>query len=235
MSLPPLPARPPTTSIPTFSPPHYDDPLAAPRPHRVDPSLSANIARDLDNTMQAQAGLAPGFINPNPSSLRTPSPNPPQGEWSPWAPAVTAARTPSPMPPVRLPSPPRDGALTVPLPAVAALTAALPTVTSPAHDPALQLAWARDVLFLVDRTPSLASSPLALAAAPADPVSGEHDKPERRAPDAHARGGVPARHVRQRGDVPEYPPRQPAGRVPRLRGGRESGPRAGVVSAGAGL
>ncbi|KAJ7735567.1 hypothetical protein B0H14DRAFT_3898673 [Mycena olivaceomarginata] len=70
------------------------------------------------------------------------------------------------MPPVRLPSPPRDGALTVPLPAVAALTAALPTVTSPAHDPALQLAWARDVLFLVDRTPSLSSSPLALAAAP---------------------------------------------------------------------
>ncbi|KAJ7735575.1 hypothetical protein B0H14DRAFT_3898674, partial [Mycena olivaceomarginata] len=166
MSLPPLPSRPPTTSIPTFSPPHYDDPLAAPRPHRVDPSLSANIARDLDNTMQAQSGLAPGFINPNPSSLRTPSPNPPQGEWSPWAPAVTAARTPSPMPPVRLPSPPRDGALTVPLPAVAALTAALPTVTSPAHDPALQLAWARDVLFLVDRTPSLSSSPLALAAAP---------------------------------------------------------------------
>ncbi|KAJ7803532.1 hypothetical protein B0H14DRAFT_2527765 [Mycena olivaceomarginata] len=167
MSLPPLPPRPPTTSIPTFSPPHYDDPLAAPRPHRVDPSLSANVNRP--RSRQHHAGTVrprPGFINPNPSSLRTPSPNPPQGEWSPWAPAVTAARTPSPMPPVRLPSPPRDGALTVPLPAVAALTAALPTVTSPAHDPALQLAWARDVLFLVDRTPSLSSSPLALAAAP---------------------------------------------------------------------
>ncbi|KAJ7826844.1 hypothetical protein B0H13DRAFT_2120471, partial [Mycena leptocephala] len=108
-----------------------------------------------------------------PGAARTPSPlPPPQGaDWSPWAPAAhqqhqQQARTPSPMPPARLPSPPRDGSLTVPLPSVSALTAALATVTAPSHDPALQLAWARDVLFLVDRTPALASSPLALAAAP---------------------------------------------------------------------
>ncbi|KAF7350374.1 hypothetical protein MVEN_01342100 [Mycena venus] len=179
MSLPPVPPRPPTTqpqqqnsyqSAPAlaFSPPHFDDPLAAPRPHRVDPSLSANIARDLDNTMAQQ--LNPGFIQPNQN--RTPSPLPPPGgEWSPWAGVGTATpgpggRTPSPMPPARLPSPPRDGSLTVPLPSIPALTAALSTVTAPSHDPQLQLAWARDVLFLVDRTPSLSSSPLALAAAP---------------------------------------------------------------------
>ena len=40
------------------------------------------------------------------------------------------------------------------------------TVTSPSHDQQLQLAWARDVMFLVDRTPDLVSSPLALAAVP---------------------------------------------------------------------
>ncbi|KAF8189799.1 hypothetical protein K438DRAFT_1907217 [Mycena galopus ATCC 62051] len=190
MSLPPVPPRPQFTQTPSqqlggaqptqFSPPHFEDPLAAPRPHRVDPSLSANydepdadhtshqIARDLDTTMQQQQQPTPGFIQPNPNQLapggRMPTPAQPQGEWSPWAGA--AARTPSPMPPGRLPSPPRDGSLTVPLPAIAALTAAQPTVTSPSHDPALQLAWARDVLFLVDRTPSLSTSPLALAAVP---------------------------------------------------------------------
>ncbi|KAF7289865.1 hypothetical protein MIND_01360900 [Mycena indigotica] len=118
------------------------------------------MARDLDAT----------FMNPNPTRA-TPSPMPPpQGsDWSPWAPAAgihaVQARTPSPMPP-RLPSPPRDGSLTVPLPSISALTAAMSTVTSPNHDPQLQLAWARDVMFLVDRTPSLSTSPLALAAVP---------------------------------------------------------------------
>ncbi|KAJ7487861.1 hypothetical protein FB451DRAFT_728615 [Mycena latifolia] len=134
MSIPPVPLRPFSATPSHDSPPHFDNPLAAPRPHRVDPGLGANMARDLDSS------------------------------WSPWA---GSARSPSPMPPPpRLPSPPRDGQLTVPLPSIQALTAALPTVTSPSHDPALQLAWARDVLFLVDRTPSLSSSPLALAAVP---------------------------------------------------------------------
>ncbi|KAJ7735570.1 hypothetical protein B0H14DRAFT_3516820 [Mycena olivaceomarginata] len=54
-----------------------------------------------------------------------------------------------------------NGALTVPLPAVAALTAALPTVTSPSHGPGLQLACARDVIFLVDRTPTTSPSGVA--------------------------------------------------------------------------
>ncbi|KAJ6590719.1 hypothetical protein DFH09DRAFT_1274138 [Mycena vulgaris] len=123
-----------------------------------DTDSALQMARDLDNSS------ASAFIQPRPPSALPP----PQGaDWSPWAPAAAAAaaRTPSPMPP-RLPSPPRDGSLTVPLPSTAALTAALPTVTAPSHDPQLQLAWARDVLFLVDRTPSLSTSPLALAAAP---------------------------------------------------------------------
>lgn len=98
----------------------------------------------------------------------TPSPMPQGSDWSPWAPAGSLQaqpRTPSPMPP-RLPSPPRDGSLTVPLPSISALTAAMATVSSPNHDPQLQLAWARDVMFLVDRTPSLSTSPLAQAAVP---------------------------------------------------------------------
>ncbi|KAJ7770418.1 hypothetical protein B0H16DRAFT_211581 [Mycena metata] len=151
------------------SPPHFTDPLVAPRPHRVDPQLGVNMARDLDASMNSlsvtpapYAGGQPNPYNPNPSA-RTPSPLPPNGDWSPWAGAGAPARTPSPMPP-RLPSPPRDGTLTAPLPTQAALTAALPSIASTPPD--AQLAWARDVLFLVERTPSLTASPLAQAAVP---------------------------------------------------------------------
>ena len=44
--------------------------------------------------------------------------------------------------------------LTAPLPTIQSLTTALPTIQHPAHDPALKLAWARDVLLLIDRTQS---------------------------------------------------------------------------------
>ncbi|KAJ7895720.1 hypothetical protein B0H13DRAFT_2338792 [Mycena leptocephala] len=212
MSLPPVPPRPPTVVAPPNnntnnyeSPPHFDNPLVAPRPHRVDPQIAGwplllrtamscdcplllwgwcwddwqdtqdddddadnpfdtpQMARDLDNSMnqQQQAQLNPGSGSAfllQPGAARTPSPLPPPQ-------AATSAHT-VPDAPARLPSPPRDGSLTVPVPSVPALTAALATVTAPSHDPALQLAWARDVLFLVDRTPALATSPLALAAAP---------------------------------------------------------------------
>ncbi|KAJ7770433.1 hypothetical protein B0H16DRAFT_1774096 [Mycena metata] len=127
------------------------------------------MARDLDASMNSlsltpapYAGGQPNPYNPNPNA-RTPSPLPPNGDWSPWAGAGAPARTPSPMPP-RLPSPPRDGTLTAPLPTQAALTAALPSIASTPPD--AQLAWARDVLFLVERTPSLTASPLAQAAVP---------------------------------------------------------------------
>ncbi|KAJ6590721.1 hypothetical protein DFH09DRAFT_1358880 [Mycena vulgaris] len=171
MSLPPVPPRPysatPTPHLNFESPPHFQNPLAAPRPHHVDPSLDANSAMawlmrdcplllwgwcwdwdDTDSTLQ----MARDLDNSSASGA----------DWSPWAPAAAAAaaaaRTPSLMPP-RLPSPPRDGSLTVPLPSTAALTAALPTVTAPSHDPQLQLAWARDVLFLVDAPRPLHPTP----------------------------------------------------------------------------
>ncbi|KAJ7429517.1 hypothetical protein B0H11DRAFT_2212154, partial [Mycena galericulata] len=196
---PPVPPRPYFDSAPTIafdpyrdaeSAPHYADPLVAPRPHRVDPQIGANMARDLDNTLAsansnnyAYGQQQPGFIAPSANVNNNNNyPPPPGAQWNPWAPPGSAptpvpglgvnagafgGRTPSPMPiPMRLPSPPRDGSLTVPLPSLPALTAALPAVTGPAHDPALQLAWARDVLFLVDRTPELASGPLAQAAVP---------------------------------------------------------------------
>ncbi|KAJ7752451.1 HCP-like protein [Mycena maculata] len=261
MSGPPLPPRQPTAD-PGYnnysSPPHYADPLVAPRPHRVDPDIGANkwisdegderaftyamscdvplllwgwcwnwedeeeaqeptstyrvpfcpldkagkddradprpqMARDLDNTIPSSTYTTgngyyqqPALVNPQQQQGRAVSPLPPPGAaggWNAWAPlgaggAVsppqpyptpappsalnvlgTAQRAPSPLPPMpmRLPSPPRDGNLTVPLPSLPALLAALPTVTSPAHDPALQLAWARDVLFLVDRNPAAAN------------------------------------------------------------------------------
>ncbi|KAJ6464818.1 hypothetical protein DFH09DRAFT_1488281 [Mycena vulgaris] len=152
MSLPPVPPRPssatPTPHLTFESPPHFDNPLAAPRPHRVDPSLGANVSSSrftwpaISTTAQLQLSYNPAR-RPRHSRRRR---------------AQTGHRGPPP--------PPRDGSLTVPLPSTAALTAALPTVTAPSHDPQLQLAWARDVLFLINRTPSLSTSPLALAAAP---------------------------------------------------------------------
>lgn len=41
--------------------------------------------------------------------------------------------------------------LTAPLPTIPSLTSALPSIQNPSHDPALRIAWVRDVLFLVDR------------------------------------------------------------------------------------
>ncbi|KAL0959499.1 hypothetical protein HGRIS_011209 [Hohenbuehelia grisea] len=56
-------------------------------------------------------------------------------------------------PPPKAPSPPRPTSsapsLTAPLPTVPTLLQALSTVQQPSHDPALKIAWARDVLFLV--------------------------------------------------------------------------------------
>ncbi|KAJ7604261.1 hypothetical protein FB45DRAFT_957597 [Roridomyces roridus] len=178
MSIPPVPPRPysaaPQDPYSQPSPPHFTDPLVAPRPHRVDPSIGMNMARDLDNTLASTPPrTSSAMYYQQPQTLSPPMANQASPQWSPWAPApnpsLTPAppmgRTPSPMP-MRLPSPPRDGNLTVPLPSLSALQSALGTVTNPNHDPALQLAWARDVLFLVDRTPSLAASPLVAAAVP---------------------------------------------------------------------
>ncbi|KAF5335868.1 hypothetical protein D9757_015163 [Collybiopsis confluens] len=47
--------------------------------------------------------------------------------------------------------------LTAPLPTIPALTQAMPTIQNPQHDPALRVAWVRDVLFLVDKAHALAT------------------------------------------------------------------------------
>jgi hypothetical protein len=55
-------------------------------------------------------------------------------------------------PPSRAQSQTAVPSLTAPIPTIQSLSTALPTIQQPAHDPALKLAWARDVLLLVDRT-----------------------------------------------------------------------------------
>ncbi|KAI0031848.1 hypothetical protein K488DRAFT_51173 [Vararia minispora EC-137] len=94
----PVPPRPPPPPSSNSSRPHFEQPLAAPRPQRLDPELPANMARTLDEQMSPR-GPSPGpvygqRINPNPGfampipsfSDRGPSPlPPPQGsDWSPW-------------------------------------------------------------------------------------------------------------------------------------------------------
>ncbi|KAF8155435.1 hypothetical protein B0H34DRAFT_798623 [Crassisporium funariophilum] len=71
------------------SPPHFENPLIAPRPHRLDPSIPANMARSLDDQIyqqrqqpqHASVNYTPGFSVPAP-------PPPPQQQqqqqnWSP--------------------------------------------------------------------------------------------------------------------------------------------------------
>ena len=45
-----------------------------------------------------------------------------------------------------------------PLPTIATLSAALPSIQQPNHDPNLKITWCRDVLFLVDRLQKIAST-----------------------------------------------------------------------------
>ncbi|CAK5272640.1 unnamed protein product [Mycena citricolor] len=167
------PRSPSSASFPPVSPSYTST-----TKDKMNADASSQMARDLDaSTYVATASSSYNAPTLTPGSGRTPSPlPPPQGsDWSPWAGATgmglqqrpsTAASMSGPGMDFRLPTPPRDGTLTVALPSLSALNAALTTVTQPSHDPQLQLAWARDVMFLVDRTPTLASSPLALAAVP---------------------------------------------------------------------
>ncbi|KAF9458316.1 hypothetical protein BDZ94DRAFT_114754 [Collybia nuda] len=187
---PPLPPLPPDLRYDQHydSAPHFENPLAAPRPHRMDPSIPANMARTLDDQLDYRSNInfSPGFAIPAPAPARGPSPLPPPqgGNWSPWAPQVDPTYQPSPrtssygspqpdlaftspplpqppkhqnsLPPPQQPPPARDPtppapSLTAPIPTLAKLQGVLPTIQNPNHDPALRLAWARDVLFLVDK------------------------------------------------------------------------------------
>jgi TPR repeat protein len=58
-------------------------------------------------------------------------------------------------------SPPRPSvphSLTAPLPIISTLSAALPAIQNPTHDPNLKVTWCRDVLFLVNRHRQIAST-----------------------------------------------------------------------------
>lgn len=132
--------------------------------------------------------FSPGFAVPGPARGPSPLPPPQGSNWSPWAPAEPAYNPPqhrqstysSPQPdfaftspplpqppkrqnsnpavaPARATTPPQH-ALTAPIPSIATLHASLPTIQNPNHDPALRLAWARDVLFLVDKQQENATS-----------------------------------------------------------------------------
>ncbi|EED77779.1 predicted protein [Postia placenta Mad-698-R] len=78
-----------------MSAPHFEDPLVAPRPHKLQPDLPANMARNLDAQIAHDArrghspapNLAPGFVIPRAHS-RGPSPQSQGAEWSPWAPVA---------------------------------------------------------------------------------------------------------------------------------------------------
>ncbi|TFK46747.1 HCP-like protein [Heliocybe sulcata] len=72
-------------------------------------------------------------------------------------------------PPAKPPSPPRPAglpSLTAPLPTPASLAAALPSIQRPDADPAARVAWARDVLSLVERMHASSSSTDAPAVGP---------------------------------------------------------------------
>ncbi|KAF5365120.1 hypothetical protein D9758_011028 [Tetrapyrgos nigripes] len=87
--------------------PHFEDPLPAPNPHRLQPDLPANMASNLDEQLYAQsfrgpspgpppphAGYNPGgFSLPNPGvpPSRSPQPN---ANWSPWASPPPGAASP---------------------------------------------------------------------------------------------------------------------------------------------
>ncbi|CCL98738.1 uncharacterized protein FIBRA_00743 [Fibroporia radiculosa] len=97
---PPIPPLPPgfTPADAAVSPPHFEDPLVAPRPHKLQPDLPANMARNLDDQMSQEAyhrgrspaphlNPSPGFAMPHRPHSRGPPVPPQQGpDWTPWAP-----------------------------------------------------------------------------------------------------------------------------------------------------
>ncbi|KAK0454116.1 uncharacterized protein EV420DRAFT_1481824 [Desarmillaria tabescens] len=169
MSLPPVPPRPydydDAAPGPPPLPPHPPEiryhpyevgisassPLPAPRAHQA-----ASVAADLDAmsrvmsppAMSSSINYNPGFALPYPGSPSPPS----HVDVSQSIAAI--GRTPSmfstfgrpPLPPT-----PLQTSLTAPIPTIPSLDSALSTVQQPSHDPALRIAWCRDVLYLVDR------------------------------------------------------------------------------------
>ena len=112
------------------------------------------MARTLDDQVyqQPQLNYTPGFAIPNayPSQQYKPQPvlNITQSIAN-----LSMVPIPQPPPPPKPPSPPPSlPSLTAPLPILSQLQAAAKQVQNPTHDPALKIAWCRDVFFLVDRS-----------------------------------------------------------------------------------
>ncbi|EPQ52010.1 HCP-like protein [Gloeophyllum trabeum ATCC 11539] len=76
---PPVPPLPPNFRPSSDeSPPHFEAPLAAPRPTRADPDVPANMARTLDEQ-----------LSPPPFPPAPPPPPPNNAQWSGWNPSVS--------------------------------------------------------------------------------------------------------------------------------------------------
>ncbi|KAJ2913003.1 hypothetical protein MD484_g7427, partial [Candolleomyces efflorescens] len=156
-SAPPVPPRPAEWGPP---PPdyredsYYEPDIVSPRPHRTD-----NPAADLNELMPATPSVSVSMPAPFSGPISAPAYGPGAG-WSPWAIGGNSSPYPQPppapptpaMPPSRpTPSPSPSNSLTAALPSIPTLLQALPSITSPGHDPSLKIAWARDVCFLADR------------------------------------------------------------------------------------
>lgn len=121
----PATSRPPQPTMSPLSPPSFPMSPAMPQP------AAPGLLQSMQNlSFQPQAPRAPH--------------------------RVTSAIYDAPVPQPRVPSPPKnvvgkDGLLqiTQPLPSVPTLLAAMPTVSQPTHDPALQMAFVRDVFILI--------------------------------------------------------------------------------------
>ncbi|KAL1719141.1 hypothetical protein EV715DRAFT_251876 [Schizophyllum commune] len=116
-----------------------------PPPPQTTSPLSPPAFPTASATMQQNAPLVQSMQN---LSFEPQAPRAPQ--------RVTSAIYDAPVPQPRVPSPPRnvvgkDGLLqiTMPLPSIPTLLAAMPTVSQPTHDPALQMAFVRDVFILL--------------------------------------------------------------------------------------
>ncbi|KAJ3721394.1 HCP-like protein [Lentinula guzmanii] len=105
---------------------------------------------------------APTLPYPNPNPNSNLGYNPPESYYSPVHQAHRAV-SPSPTISQHITHPtnthePTSTSLTAPLPTIPALQSAMSTIQLPKHDPALKVAWARDVMFLVERAHAMATN-----------------------------------------------------------------------------
>ena len=136
MTAPPVPPRPFETFETPPPPPPLPAELRAPRPHHP-----AQIDQLNWSPWGAQVGsynaASVQDVSQSIANLSLVSPPP----------ALPSAQNPPP----QMASPQPISSISAPLPQLAQLESATPVVTSPNHDPALKIAWCRDIFFLVER------------------------------------------------------------------------------------